>query len=229
MSAYRPNITVDEVLSIPVPDKGLDKSQFVDFENVDREAIRLCELKDGEQAIVEDALNISLLSLHGANHEAVGSNWCAQAELKNYCEFFLRVLNSTFAEPARVTASIFEKSTQNRLPVRLVAFYLDSERDEKISIEKIESEELCYLLNQLNEKYLEINGHERGGIFFQRVARIYSEQTIDGKPTPVVYIVKPDRVRYWTRSAGLRDADEVAADAQFSQIGLPLPYEQAEG
>jgi hypothetical protein len=29
---------------------------------------------------------------------------------------------------------------------------------------------------------------------------------------PTVFIVKPDQVRYWTRSMALRDADEVAGD-----------------
>ena len=29
---------------------------------------------------------------------------------------------------------------------------------------------------------------------------------------PTIYFVKPDKIRYWTRSIALRDADEVAAD-----------------
>jgi hypothetical protein len=46
------------------------------------------------------------------------------------------------------------------------------------------------------------------GIFHRRVARVY--ETIDGIPT--IFIIKPDMRRYWTRSAGLNDADEVALD-----------------
>ena len=33
---------------------------------------------------------------------------------------------------------------------------------------------------------------------------------------PTIYLVKPDRVRYWTRSMALRDADEVVADIMAS-------------
>jgi hypothetical protein len=43
-----------------------------------------------------------------------------------------------------------------------------------------------------------------GGLVVTRVARIY-----DG---PCIYLLKPDRLRYWLRSIALRDADETLAD-----------------
>ena len=106
--------------------------------------------------------------------------------------------------------------------------YLASIHDEEITVETIDSDDLCYLLNDLNEKYIQIHGEDRGGIFFQRVARVYTEQRIDGVDTPVVYIIKPDRVRYWTRSAGMRNADEIAADSQHWRLSNPPTYDQAE-
>ena len=53
---------------------------------------------------------------------------------------------------------------------------------------------------------------DNGGIFYQRVARIYTSTTWNGEQVPTVYLVKPDKIRYWTRSMALRDADEVSAD-----------------
>jgi len=48
--------------------------------------------------------------------------------------------------------------------------------------------------------------HERQGtsLYVTRIARIY-----DGG---FVFLLKPDRLRYWFRSVALRDADEVVAD-----------------
>jgi hypothetical protein len=43
-----------------------------------------------------------------------------------------------------------------------------------------------------------------GGLTITRIARIY-----DG---PCIYLLKPDRLRYWLRSVALRDADETLAD-----------------
>ena len=46
---------------------------------------------------------------------------------------------------------------------------------------------------------------QRGsGLTITRIARIY-----DG---PCIYLLKPDRLRYWLRSVALRDADETLAD-----------------
>jgi hypothetical protein len=42
------------------------------------------------------------------------------------------------------------------------------------------------------------------GLTITRIARIY-----DG---PCIYLLKPDRRRYWLRSVALRDADETSAD-----------------
>ena len=57
-----------------------------------------------------------------------------------------------------------------------------------------------------------IDKGNKEGIFYQRVARIYTSAQIQGQSVPTIYIVKPDKIRYWTRSMALRDADEVAAD-----------------
>lgn len=43
-----------------------------------------------------------------------------------------------------------------------------------------------------------------GGLFVHRVARIYDDRYI--------FLIKPDRLRYWLRSIALRDADETLAD-----------------
>jgi hypothetical protein len=72
---------------------------------------------------------------------------------------------------------------------------------------------------ELDTKWLQAGDQNRGGIFYQRVAMVYSEYRHERRSIPTVYIIKPDRVRYWTRSTALRDADEVAADVQLWRRG----------
>ena len=43
-----------------------------------------------------------------------------------------------------------------------------------------------------------------GGLNITRIARLY-----DGA---CIYLLKPDRLRYWLRSIAMRDADETLAD-----------------
>jgi hypothetical protein len=45
---------------------------------------------------------------------------------------------------------------------------------------------------------------QNGGLTLHRISRVF-----DG---PFVFLLKPDRLRYWLRSVALRDADETLAD-----------------
>jgi hypothetical protein len=137
--------------------------------------------------------------------------------LSTYCAYFTRVLKAGFGQDKAVCATIFQDAAQPSLPVRLVAIHLDWPRDQDVVVKQIDSPALWDLLRQLDLRLLQTGGPKRGGIFFQRVVRVYSEYHYRRRSIPTVYIIKPDRVRYWTRSAALRDADEVAADARLWQ------------
>ena len=125
------------------------------------------------------------------------------------------MLKAGFGQDKPVCATIFQDDAQSPLPVRLVAIHLDWPRDEQIVVESIDSAALCERLLELDQKLLTSGRPNRGGILYQRVAMVYSEFQHQRRSIPTVYIVKPDRIRYWTRSAALRDADEVAADVQL--------------
>lgn len=59
--------------------------------------------------------------------------------------------------------------------------------------------------DELSAKLDTLLREQRGsGLIVTRIARIY-----DG---PCIYLLKPDRLRYWLRSIALRDADETLAD-----------------
>jgi hypothetical protein len=58
---------------------------------------------------------------------------------------------------------------------------------------------------ELKDKLDKLLRERRGsGLTITRIARIY-----DGA---CIYLLKPDRLRYWLRSVALRDADETLAD-----------------
>ena len=122
----------------------------------------------------------------------------------------MRVIKAGFGQDKQICAAVFQELTSPYLPVRLVAFYLNQPVYEGIKIEQIESPELLKRLDMLNKLFIDKGNKE--GIFYQRTARIYTSIQIQGQIVPAIYIVKPDKIRYWTRSMALRDADEVAAD-----------------
>ena len=237
LASWIPEPNKIDFLNIPIAVRG-NKVSAETVDDIDRKISDDFQLKDSESVLISDLFRFTMPDFKG-NESSPGRqlterNETAQRlatrepELSQYCEYFLRVLKSGSGDDFSIHATIFQDSPEQRLPVRLVAIYLELDRGDEITIETIESDELCVLLNRLDETYLQIHGQDRGGIFFQRAARVYMEQEINGVLTPVIYIVKPDRVRYWTRSAGLRDADEVAADAQTWQQANPLSYDEAE-
>nr|VFJ67367.1 MAG: N-6 DNA Methylase [Candidatus Kentron sp. DK] len=61
--------------------------------------------------------------------------------------------------------------------------------------------------DQLKGKLDKLLREKRESLAITRIARIY-----DG---PCIYLVKPDRLRYWLRSVALRDADETLADLWY--------------
>ena len=239
LASYRPEPLVEELRRIPIPStKQLDLRQFQNFSEIDEACTKAFALKDSESILIDDLFEFTMADFKGDGNSPGRLSTArrldgkqgatVEPQLTQYCEYFLRVLKAASGNQGKLCATIFQDTSDNRLPVRLVAFYLDMQREDLVRVETIDSDKLCDLLNQLDEKHLRNHGVERGGIFFQRVARIYNEQSINGENTPIVYIVKPDRVRYWTRSAGLRDADEVAADVQLWNAANPQTYEGVE-
>ena len=58
---------------------------------------------------------------------------------------------------------------------------------------------------ELKDKLNNLLKEKKGNINITRIARLYDGNT-------GIYLLKPDRLRYWLRSIALRDADETLAD-----------------
>jgi hypothetical protein len=117
-------------------------------------------------------------------------------------------LKAGYGQEKHITATIFQETYNDHLPYRLVAFELNRKSDEQICVELINSSSLLVELEKLNKTWLSTQKTINGSIFYRRVARIYDFRN----KMPTIFILKPDAYRYWTRSMGLHDADEVAAD-----------------
>ena len=226
LASYRPEPLVSELLSVPIApidDKNLEHIE--NYDQVDTHVLGSIGLKDSEITLVKDLFEFTLPDFKGDKNSpgrqpterARRFTQAAKSEphLSAYCDYFTRVLKAGFGKDKAVCATIFQDAANSPLPVRLVAIHLDWVREKDVVVEQINSAALCDLLMELDEKWLQTGDRNRGGIFYQRVALVYSEFRHKRRSIPTIYIVKPDRIRYWTRSAALRDADEVAADVQL--------------
>ena len=209
-AAYRPKLSKDEILGLPIPHpkSGL-LGDIESYPTLDERAFELFGLKDAERVLIEDAVEYTLDDfLHGNRSKGrqptclgdVGGN---DAHLRSYCSYFLRVLRAGFGNGKSASATVFRCPSGN-IPYRLVAFALGGKAEGEVEVKDVQSSVLLEELDRMNKK-ADSTG---GGIYNRRIARIYDAS----QGVPTVFVVKPDQKRFWTRSMGLQDGDEVAVD-----------------
>jgi hypothetical protein len=214
-ASYRPEPLVEELLRVPIPQPRAGLLDGIKRpEDADTRVREVFGFKDAEWVLVEDLFNITLADFKGdANSSGrqptkrrVGS--MDEPDLRNYCEYFMRVLKAGFGKDKSISATVFHETAAPLLSYRLVAFHLNHELSPPVQLETLDSPTLIAELERLNQTWLRTQTAKSGSVYCQRVARIYDHRN----KAPTIYIVKPDARRYWTRSMGLHDADEVAAD-----------------
>lgn len=217
-ASYRPEPTVEDLRTVPISEIPTGKIQEIKtIEEVDHISRQAFGFKESEWTLIEDLFDYTLPDFKGDSSspgrrrtQCRGTEGIIEPELRAYCEHFIRVIKAGFGTDKNICAAIFQEQNSTCIPVRLVAFYLDKLFDEAIKIEPIDSPTLISQLDRLNKSYIEQSHKE--GIFFRRSVRIYTSVQVHEKTVPTIYFVKPDKIRNWTRSIALRDADEVAAD-----------------
>ncbi|MFH1719403.1 MAG: N-6 DNA methylase [Planctomycetota bacterium] len=228
-SGFIPEAYVEEIVSVPIPEvKPGIFDELRDLRDVDERIRQVFGFRDAEWALIEDMNEFTLPDFKGgphspgrqstrpANRERAEEE--TESVLVTYSDYFIRVLRAGFGQDKQISASIFTEGSQASLPMRLVAIHLETPEKPFVRVENIDSLDLIERLNELDTKFLKYRRRPaEGGIFYQRVARVYDSMSIDGRRVPTVFIVKPDQVRYWTRSMAMRDADEVAGDIMLWQ------------
>lgn len=217
---YRPKPSKSELLGLPIPEmQDSPIENFQDRADLDARVFELFGLKDAERVLIEDALEYTLDDFLGGDGSkgkqstSSGDPTENEPHLRGYCEYFVRVLKAGFGNERSVLATVF-RSPSESMPYRLIAFELGDKADNTVEVKNIRSNALLEEFERLNQKA----GNTNGGIFNQRVARIYDASS--GVPT--VFVVKPDQKRFWTRSMGMQDGDEVALDLfRWQQQAVP--------
>ena len=217
-SSYRPSINVEDLLRVPIPDAspGL-LTNLGDFDDIDERLRKAFKFKDSEWALVEDLFDYTLPDFKGdisssGRQKTRPREKRDELHLRKYCDYFLKVLTSGFGRDKNICATIFQEETEPILPVRLVAIHFNWPGQSKIQIQSINTPELTKKLLEIDKRFIKDPLDRSGGIFYRRVVRTYDTIRIESKLVPTIFIIKPDQIRYWTRSLAMRDADEVAGD-----------------
>jgi len=176
------------------------------------ECISNFALNTVEKALVEDFSAVVLPDLKATRVSRPPGFLPSHDKIEIYCDWFLHVLESGFGPGKGVCATIFRLSDPVSSPFCMVGIHLDWRRPKRIQYEDVKDGNLPSIL----EKCTQNLDTQKEAIYYRRVSRIYLNMPVKegGKQrnVPTTFLIKPNQVRYWTRSAALRDADNVAAD-----------------
>jgi hypothetical protein len=219
-AAYRPEVLIDEVRSIPLPEPGgVVLGDVASSTAIDRAAFKAFGLNDAERVLVEDLAGQVVRDFRAAENVLGGRPTAAAGDggreqvLRDYCNHFMRVLKAGFGATRAIRATIFSPRTgQPRLPYRLVGFRLCKDGDDGIDIELMAIDALLQRMEDLDRQ----DGRKRRGLYEGKTFRLY-----DGRAdVPTIFILKPDMTRHWLRSVALEDGDDVSLDFFRWQQGM---------
>ncbi|HUW18567.1 MAG TPA: N-6 DNA methylase [Sedimentisphaerales bacterium] len=230
LASFIPSLRKEDFETLPLPNSSeITFSQLwtMTMCEIDSAAFDLYGLTEVNRVLINDVLNIRIPDFKGKLHEIPGgcqpvetlSNKCSK-EMFQYCEWFLSVIKAGFGEDKPVSATIFTSNSNSNLPYCMVAIHLDWAQPKPVAYKHCGKSELLAKLAELENEY---KSEKNGSIYYRRVSRVYMNIGVrhDGikRNIPTVFLIKPNQIRYWTRSMAMRDADEVAGDIMLWREG----------
>jgi hypothetical protein len=179
-------------------------------------------IKVPEWIQIEDACQVTNVDFRQPGRR-VGRRRPEPQQLWDYSLALMEVLKAGYGADLPVGISIYYEEGPRTLAVRLVAVHLDRHGLEPIRSLYLSEGELSQELAHLSERQT-----EKGNLMAQMVTRVYERVPLEGGGTaPTVFLIKPDEYRFWTRSAGQRDADMISGDV--SNWGIALSANTTNG
>jgi len=197
----------EEIMNIPMPENILNLNISYEFlkdlsknpkaDEINRIATDLYGLNESEIILIEDTIKFTL-DYFRRKDKSIAVKPVDKKTLRNYVDTFCNVLNKSFSSPKKVFAGT---GFLGKSPLLVVSAHLEDKTKESVVKIYFQEHKLRDVLNKLEKTLI---NESPPGIYIRRNLRRYSGDTIS--------IVKPNQMRYWTKSAALHDADETYAN-----------------
>jgi hypothetical protein len=204
------------------------KGEAVSVEAIDEAVYRAFEFQEAERILIEDLIDHPLAEFkwreeapnrrHTHRKSPNTIVVLDEPDLHLYSETLVRTLARTYGADKAVGIRIWSdlsSDSQPQLPMRYISIVFGSASRRGTSVELLEKRELRDRILALY-RHLEKMQQDDG---YGRQVREYTDFEENGEKVLVLNLLKPDWLRYWTRSAALRDADEIARDFWVWQEG----------
>ncbi len=171
-----------------------------DLKSLDRLVFDLYGLSSGQRVLIEDLVD-STLDLYRKVEASKHMLPTPHEELVAYAERFTGVVDGYLAVrgASKLVTEIY--GLPDSTPLRVVKLRLVDRSSDEPALSNVPMSGLEPLLERIAET---LPDAMRERLHTRRYLRIYGEDEL--------YVVKPNQRRFWTRSAGLNDADAVLAE-----------------
>lgn len=162
-------------------------------------------LSDNDRILIEDLLTYRLGAFqdrHKSEAFLPVKVEYSQAYATQLCQTINHFLKPDDSIQARAEYFDLQRST----PLQVIILHIDEQKNRNI-VEQLPSNGIDKVLRKLEEyTYKE----EAESIYFRRFLRYYDND--------IIYIVKPNERRFWSRSMALNDADEIILEILTSEV-----------
>ena len=209
----RDSFEEEEILDIPMPEEILELKETINYnylkkisDNLDADTTidllvaKLYHLNESEIIQINDTIKYTL-DYYKKKNKSIAVKPADENILREYIDIYCEILNNSFSSPNKdFVGTIYAGEG----PLKVVSTKL-VEKSEKKGVPYILNNELEHILKDLDKQLIE---EMSSSIYIRRNLRRYSGDT--------TFIVKPNQMRYWTKSAAMRDADETYRDIMSS-------------
>ncbi len=156
-------------------------------------------LSETDKVLIEDLLDYQLDAFQ-SGQKSKAFNHCEIDDTKAYAQYLCKTINDflSYTPEVSVWASVFD--IPESTPLNVVILHFNSEQ-KPATIHEHQSNEINQVLQEL-ERYTYQEHSE--SIYYRKFLRYYNDD--------IVYLVKPNEKRFWSRSMGLNDADEITLE-----------------
>lgn len=212
----RDEFAKEELMNLPMPEKISDLNDInYEFlknlsektnydETINNLIKKLYRLDEYELIQIDDSIKFTL-DYYINKNKSNAIKEVNKGILKEYINIFCSVLNNSFSSPNKLFVGTIYNGEG---PLKVISARL-VDKSENFKLLNIVDGELNKVLTDLDKQLTEEISQS---IYIRRNLRRYSGNSL--------FIVKPNQMRFWTKSAALRDADDTYKDIMSSSGGF---------
>lgn len=162
------------------------------------------QLSETDKVLIQDLLDYQLDAFQ-SGQKSKAYKPCEVEDCEAYAQYLCNTINDflSYTPELTVWASVFK--IDKRTPLNVVMLQLSREKAAGF-IQPIDGRDINPILKDLERHSYEEHSES---IYYRKFFRYYGDD--------VIYIVKPNEKRFWTRSLGLNDADEIILEILTSE------------